>query len=263
MRSVGQGRQSVELLPAGFGSLARGVPDGEPGTLFVLGERGGIRVAPRSSFQVVFGRNEPDVHVCVGYEDPGVSRRHGLLAWGVGGWTLRNSGVVPVRFPGSRLLLSGHEEPVGASYTPLFIRTGPGREHLLEVRVAGGAGATRAAGVDEVTASPRTWTLSDDERLVLTALGERYLRHEAHPQPNSWAGTSRTLAEARPDAGWTPKRVEWCVVRVRQRLIDTGVTGLSRDEVGEPIGNTINHNLLMELLSTTTVIPPDLRLLDR
>lgn len=252
----------VELLGADTGSLARGLPDCPEGTLFALGERGGVRVEPHDRFQVLFGRNEPEVHVCVGADDPGVSRCHGMLAWDGRAWTLRNTGAVPIRFPGSRLLLSGHEEPVAAAYTPLFIRTDPGREHLLEVRVARREAPVPRAGADDSTRMPVSWRLSERERLVLVALGERYLRHEAHPQPQSWSNAAALLSEREPDAGWTGKRAEWVVANVRRRLIDAGVLGLTREQVGEPVGNVLNHNLLLELLVSTTLVPPDLRLLE-
>ncbi|MGH3874906.1 MAG: hypothetical protein ACRDSR_25960 [Pseudonocardiaceae bacterium] len=35
-----------------------------------------------------------------------------------------------------------------------------------------------------------------------------------------------------------------------------------RNEVGEPVGNALNHKLILELLLSTTLVPPDLRLLD-
>lgn len=41
-----------------------------------------------------------------------------------------------------------------------------------------------------------------------------------------------------------------------------GVEGLTREEVGEPVGNTLNHNLIMELLRSTTLVPSDLNLLE-
>jgi hypothetical protein len=40
------------------------------------------------------------------------------------------------------------------------------------------------------------------------------------------------------------------------------VPGLTRDEVGDPVGNALNHNLMMELVSSATLVPPDLRVLD-
>lgn len=256
-----RGSTRVELLGPEHTSLARGLPSCPEGTLFVLGDHGGIRVEPTERFQVLFGRNDPDVHVCLGRDDPAISRRHGLLSWDSRRWTLRNTGAIPIRFPGSRLLLSGHEEPVGSSYTPLFIRTEPGREHLLELRVAGRPHPPDSATPDGPTRLPDIWQLNERERLVLTAVGARYLRHEAHPQPQSWSNAAAVLQEVQPRAGWTAKRAEWVVTGVRQRLAASGVPGLTRDEVGEPIGNTLNHNLLLELLISTALVPPDLRLL--
>lgn len=61
--------RGVQLLPAGTGSLARGLPPAPPGTLFALGERGGISVSPTARFTVIFDCNEPEVHMCVGEGD--------------------------------------------------------------------------------------------------------------------------------------------------------------------------------------------------
>ncbi len=254
----------VQLLPAGTGSLARGLPPMPAGTLLALGERGGICVAPTARLTVIFGRNEPDVHVCVGAGDRGVSRRHGLLRHDGRRWTVHNTGHLPIRLPGSQLLLSGHQEPLPVAYTPLFIRSGRDREHLLEVRVTGPAPAG-ASGVqfdDTTHHTGSMWELSDRERLVLVALGQRYLRHEAYPQPLSWSNVAVDLARLQPGESWTPKRAEHVVVAVRARLAGRGVAGLTRDEVGEPVGNALNHNLILELLLSTTLVPPDLRLLD-
>ncbi len=258
-RAAGSG---VELLPPDTGSLARGVPNCTPGTLFALARRGGIRVAPTARFDVVFGRDEPEVHVCVGEDDPRVSRRHGLLHCDGSRWTIRNTGTVPIRFPGSQLLLSGHEELLPASYTPMFIRTEPGREHLLEIRVTAAGPSGPRGRHDDPTRQPSNWQLTARERLVLVALGQRYLRHEAHPQPQSWSQVAEELAALEPAVGWTVKKVEHTVRATRIRLART-VAGLTRDEVGEPVGNMLNHNLLVELLISTTLVPPDLRLLTR
>lgn len=70
------------------------------------------------------------------------------------------------------------------------------------------------------------------------------------------------LAARQPGAGWTQKKVEHMVVVVRDRLAHDGVAGMTREEVGEPVGNMLNHNLLTELLVSTTLVPPDLNLLD-
>lgn len=254
----------VQLLPAGTGSLARGLPPVPAGTLFALGDRGGICVAPDARFTVIFGRNEPEVHVCVGAGDRGVSRQHGLLSHDGRRWTVHNTGHLTIRLPGSQLLLSGHQELLPVAYTPLFIRSGPDREHLLEVRVAGPA-PVGSSGVqfDDTTHYAGTiWELSDRERLVLVALSQRYLRHEAYPQPLSWSNVAEDLTAIQPGAGWTAKRAEHVVVAVRARLARRGVAGLTREEVGEPVGNVLNHNLILELLLSTTLVPPDLRLLD-
>jgi hypothetical protein len=40
------------------------------------------------------------------------------------------------------------------------------------------------------------------------------------------------------------------------------VPGLTREEVGEPVGNALNDNLIRELVLSTTLVPPDLALLD-
>lgn len=252
----------VRLLPAGTGSLARGLPPSPPGTLYALGYRGGISVAPTARFTVFFGRNEPDVHVCVGEDDRRVSRRQGRLQCDGKRWTIHNLGHVPIRFPGSQLLLNGHEELLPVAYTPLFIRTEPGREHLLEVRIAGLPPKPSTVSHDESTRNPATWELSERERLVLVVLGQRYLRHEAHPQPLSWSQVAEHLRELQPQVPWTSKQAEHVVSTVRMRLAEQDIRGLTRHEVGEPVGNALNHNLLLELLLSTTLVPPDLRLID-
>lgn len=229
--------------------------------MFVLGERGGIRVSPTARFTVIFGRNEPEVHVCVGEHDLRVSRRQGQLSCDGKRWSVRNLGTVPIRFPGTQLLLSGQQEALPVAYTPLFIRTEPGREHVLEVRIAGAPTQPPTARHDQRTLLPATWELSERERLVLVVLGQRYLLHEPHPAPLSWTQVADQLRELQPDNGWTAKRAEHIVGAVRGRLAQRNVRGLTRDEVGEPVGNALNHNLLHELLLSTTLVPPDLRLI--
>jgi hypothetical protein len=147
----------VRLLPPGTGSLACGVPPAPAGTLFTLGERGGVCVAPPSRFTVLFGRGELDVHVCVGVDDQAVSRRHGMLRHDGWRWTLANTGWLPIRLPDSQLLLRGHQHPLPVAYTPVFIRSCCGREHLLEIRITGPA-PNRFSGVQpHDTTCRRTW----------------------------------------------------------------------------------------------------------
>ena len=107
-----------------------------------------------------------------------------------------------------------------------------------------------------------SWPLSTDERLVLVVLGQRYLRHVDHPQPLSWRQVADELDELFPGQGWTAKRAEHIGVAVRKRLSAAGVPGLTRDEVGDPVGNALNHNMLLELVSAAVLVPPDLRILD-
>jgi hypothetical protein len=256
-------QQNGEQLPAGHGSLAFGVPDSVPGTIYALAIAGGITIGPREGRTIVFGRNRPEVHVCVGEDDRRVSRHHGVLTRRLDKWWVSNTGRLPVRFPGSRLLFTEDEPvPLAEGYTPLFVRGSGGREHLLELFVAGSDGQQPWSRHGDPTQPPKTWKLSDVERLALIVLGQRYLLHEAYPQPLSWRQAADHLTELQPDAAWGAKKVEHLIVAVRARLSKGGVPGLTRDEVGEPVGNTLNHNLIRELMESTTLVPPDLRLLD-
>jgi hypothetical protein len=252
----------VQLLSPDTGSLARGLPPAPVGTLFALSRFGGIRVSPGSRMSIVFGRNEPEVHVCVGPDDLGISRRHGYFAYDGDQWLVHNMGKVPFRLPGSRLVLTGESEPLSTAYTPIFIRTAPGREHLLEARVSGAVAPEGKAVFDGETAKPVSWQLSSREHLVLVVLGQRYLRHESFPQPLTWDTAADELAELQPEEGWTAKKAARAVAGVRERMVRLGAVGLTREEVGEPVGNSLNHNLIIELLVSATIVPPDLLLLE-
>jgi hypothetical protein len=248
-------------LPADHQSLVWGV-SGVPGTLHVLAVTGGVTVGPRQGRSVRFGRNRPDVHVCVGENDRGVSRHHGTLTHDDGHWWVSTVGRVPLRLPGARLLFS-EDDPYAlpTGYTPVFVRGSNGREHLVEVHVQAEADHGPETSHEAMTHPPRVWALSDSERLVLVVLGQRYLLHEAYPNPLSWRQVADYLNDVRPAEAWTAKAVEHIVVRVRNRMSRAGVPGLTRDEASEPIGNTLNHNLIRELMETTSVVPPDLRLI--
>ncbi|NUR85966.1 MAG: FHA domain-containing protein [Nonomuraea sp.] len=249
----------MDFLPPNHASLAGGVPPAPVGTLFALGSRGGVAAPPRPDFPVLFGRNEPDVHICLGPDDPRVSRCHGRLLCDGHGWWLRNEGKLPIRLPRANLLVSGEELPLADGYSALFIKTAPRLEHLLEIWIVGSAPPEPTARPDDPTLPRRPWPLSDAERLVLTALAQRYLRQEAYPQPLSWKQVAEELDElAEP---WTGPRPANVVGEVRERLHRSGVSGLTRGDVPEPVGNALNHNLIVELLETTSLVPPDLRLL--
>ncbi|HVV08884.1 FHA domain-containing protein [Amycolatopsis sp.] len=252
-----------QRLAAGHDSLAFGVGDSAPGTIHALAIGGGITAGPREGRMILFGRNKPEVHVCVGENDRRVSRSHGLLTRRAQRWWVSSTGRLPVRLPGSRLLFTDDEPvPLADGYTPLFVGGSQGREHLLELFVTSSEGSRPLSRHEEETQPPKTWKLSPAERLVLIVLGQRYLLHEAYPQPLSWRQAADHLADLQPDANWGPKKVEHLVAAVRTRLSHDGVTGLTRDEVGEPVGNMLNHNLVRELMESTTLVPPDLRALD-
>lgn len=257
----------VCLLPQDIGSLSRTAPTARPGTLFVLGANGGMSVAPDADFPLMFGRNEPDVHVCVGAGDRRVSRQQGLITREASRWVLRNTGKLPIRFPGARLVLGGGQAELPAGYTPLFIISSR-QEHLLEVRITASAQATGAFGRRESneaeTYDRDARDLSEDEKQVLVCLAQRYLRDEPYPQPLTWAQVAYELGALRPAERWSAKRAAYIVTNVRQRLSrEYGVPGLLEEEIPQPVGNALNHNLITHLLVTTTLTKPDLSLLER
>jgi hypothetical protein len=210
---------------------------------------------------VVFGRNEPDVHVCVGRNDPHVSRRHGTIRRELSQWVITNTGRLPIRF-GGRLVLQGDRVDLPSTYTSLFI-VGPKQEHLMETRVAVGArpgpASDTIAAAD--TRSREVWPLNPAERLVLVCLAQRYLRQEPVPQPLTWAQVANDLGQVRPDEHWTWRKAAHIVANVRNRL-SAKVEGLSEKDVPPPVGNALNHNLIVELLESTTIRTADLHLLD-
>ena len=95
-----------------------------------------------------------------------------------------------------------------------------------------------------------------------TRLAQRYLLHSPHPQPVVWADVVAELKHVRPDVNWTEPMVQGRVLGVRKRLRAVGVEGLHSDEVEPPIGNALNHNLIIALLAKAVLTPQDLRLLD-
>lgn len=258
----------AQVLPSSTGGLSEAVnavPSAPPGTIFALGASGGYVVPPRK-FTLYFGRAGEDVHVPIGAGDRRVSRVHGKLicAGDSRQWWLRNEGRLPIRLP-ETLLLSGHETPMRSGYTPLLIGTLRGQEHLLQIHIVKGPGVPDpATGPHEETQPPDVFDLSRRERLVLTALAQRYLRHEPYPQPVTWKQVADDLNRVPSDEVWTRKKAEYVAGAVRERLASGAdpVPGLLRDEgIGEPVGNTLNHNLIQALLKTATLLPTDLHVL--
>jgi len=246
----------------GHESLAQGVPPSPQGTIHVLALAGGVAFPPKEGRTLLFGRDRQEVHVCIGENDQRISRRHGRLTHHLGQWWVSNTGKVPMRLPGSRMLFPEEEDiPLAEGYTPMFVRGSNGREHVLEVFVAGQENRRPSSRHQDPTEPPKTYRLSPTERLVLVTLGQRYLMHEMYPQPQPYARIAEQLAELQPDAGWKYKRVEKLVAAVRGRMSKKGVAGLTAEEVGEPVCNMLNHNLIRELMESATLAPPDIRLL--
>jgi hypothetical protein len=245
-------------------SLAGGVAGTAPGALCALTVTGGITIPPQEGLVLRFGRNRPEVDICVGEDDLGVSRLHGTLSCRLHRWWVGVTGRQPARMRESVMLHRGGEPlPLPVGYTPLFLRGSRGRQHVVELYVAGDGGGRPPARPGEPTLEPRRWRLTPEEHLALVVLGQRYLLFDPHPRPLSRQQAAEQLDELRPDGKWTAKKVDYLVSGVRKRLSDSGVAGLSREEVGEPVGLALSVNLLGELVASTTLVPLDLSLLDQ
>lgn len=247
-------------------SLARGAAPARPGTLHARSVTGRIKVAPQTGLTVSFGRGErPEVDLPIGEDDLRVSRRHGELTYRKRQWWLRNTGQQLVRLPHGRLMhLSSDPVPLAAGYTPVFVKGSGYREHLVELYVTGpddpGAVPRRRAP----TLPPKVWSLDDDERLLLVVMGQHYLLYEDGPRPLTYHQTAEQLSYLRPEAGWSERRIEYKVSAVRRRLHDGGFPYplVHAGDAGTPWDNNLLHNLLRGLIESTTLVPPDLELMD-
>ncbi|AUA15418.1 FHA domain-containing protein [Streptomyces sp. SID8382] len=247
-------------------SLARGVAPSTPGTLHARTVIGDLSAPPRPGLTVRFGRGEkPDVDLGVGVDDLRVSRRHGELTYRQGQWWLRNTGRQLVRLPRGRMMhLSTEPIPLDTGYTPLFVKGSGYREHLVELYVAGHDDQGPVSRRRAETLRPEIWPLEDDERLLLVVLGQRYLLYEEDPRPLTYAMAARQLGYLRPGAGWNERKIEYRIEAVRRRLHNTGFRHpLMHDKSqGRPADNGLLHNLLKGLVESTTLVPPDLELIE-
>ncbi|MDT0342130.1 FHA domain-containing protein [Streptomyces litchfieldiae] len=249
--------------PSDRASLAFGVPPAPAGTIHVRAIGSDFTLRPREGREILFGRNRKEVHVCIGEDDGRVSRLQGVLTHRRDQWWVTNTGRLPLRLPGSMLLFNEEEPvPLGEGYTPLFVRGSSSREHLLELFVTGPDGGRPPTRSDDPTRPPKRWPLKPEERLALIVLGQRYLLHEACPQPLAWKQAALQLQALQPDAGWGERRLQNVVAGVRERLSRGGVFGVVEGDLPQPIGNALNDNLLTELLLSTTLVPTDLAVLD-
>lgn len=244
-------------------SLADGVPEAPVGTIWVKTALGGFAVPPRK-FTLHLGRATLDVHVPIGVRDRYVSRLHGVFTCDGTQWWLRNEGRLPIRMLGAEPLLRKHEMPMPAGYTPLTIETPRSVSHWIEVHVVTASSAAGDPDSEGETFRSGVYDLSPPERLVITALAQRYLRQERYPQPVSWKQVAEDVSRVDTQRRWTEKRAEHVVAGVRKRLSEGryAIPGLLREEgIGEPVGNTLNHNLIQALLMDATLLPEDLWLL--
>lgn len=260
---MGGTQASRQSLVRNYENLRGRVTDPTPGSLFALALSQGITVLPAPGRELKFGRNRPQVDLCIGEDDLRVSRQTGVISHHDGGWQVANTGRLPIRLPGDRWLFPDHDPlPLVPGYTPLFVRGTRGREHVMEVYVIGPDGSCPAALFDAVTQPPKKYWLTADEKLVLVVLGQRYLAQEDFAQPLGRQQVADEMSELQPDAEWNDRRVERVLAAVRLRLHQDGVRGLTSEELVQPIGNMLNHNLVQALMSTSTLVPADLSLLD-
>lgn len=126
--------------------------------------------------------------MCVGEDDQRVSRRHGSITYRSGQWWVTATGRLPLRLPqGQRPFPSEAPVPLAAGYTPLFVQGSSGREHLLEVYVAGDSGTRPVLRHRDPTQPPRIWHLGPDDRLALIV---GVPTQSARTSPATWASTT-------------------------------------------------------------------------
>ncbi|MGK5533974.1 FHA domain-containing protein [Streptomyces sp. URMC 129] len=247
-------------------SLARGVAPATPGTLHARSVTGDIRVPPRIGLTVSFGRDRPVVDLCVGEDDLRVSRRHGELTFRRGQWWLRNTGRQLVRLPLGRLMhLTTDPVPLAAGYTPVVVRGSGHREHLIELYVTDDDEPPRTPRHAAPTLPPKRWPLSDEERLLLVVLAQRYLLYEEGARPLTYRQAVDHLKELDPATKWTERKAEYRVEAIRRRLSRAGGFPhplLREDDAVDVSDNSLMHNLLRGLVESTTLVPPDLLLID-
>ncbi|MBR7826791.1 hypothetical protein KDK95_10795, partial [Actinospica sp. MGRD01-02] len=131
---------------------------------------------------------------------------------------------------------------------------------LLELHLVAPA-ATEAPAAGTVsrfrTCEPGVCRLTEDERLVLVVLAQRYLRQERHPGPVSWKQVAEDLTRIAPTRGWTPRIAARVAVSVRVRL------AAARTDAGpaDPEADALDHDLIRTLLESAPLMPADLELL--
>jgi hypothetical protein len=101
---------------------------------------------------------------------------------------------------------------------------------------------------------PDVCRLTEDERLVLVVLAQRYLHQERRPHPVSWKQVAEDLARIAPTRGWSPGIAAHVVVSVRVRL----AAARTDDNLADPEADALDHDLIRALLKNTILMPTDL-----
>lgn len=102
------------------------------------------------------------------------------------------------------------------------------------------------------------------QQALLIVLGQHYLLYEDGPRPLSYRRAAAQLAYLRPDANGSERRIEHKIKDVRLRLQSAGFPHplLHDKATGTPSDNNLLHNLLRGLVESTTLVPPDLELME-
>ncbi|MDL5158264.1 hypothetical protein [Actinomycetospora termitidis] len=263
-------RRALTHLPPGADARVR-TPDGtDPAdVLYVVTGDGGVRVDPGArEFRerpVLIGRNRPEVDVYLAPGDAEVARVQASLLFDGATWQLTNHGPLPCRLP-AREVRAGEVVPIGRGYLTVHLETRIGRHYLVEIRVTrereppppAPVDADDEARLETDDVRVRRRDLAPVDRLVLVALARRYLAFEPDPAPLPWAQVAAELDEVAPDRLWSRRVVENRVRRIREEMAAEGLAGLRAEEIAPPLGNQINHNLILWLMNSRTIRPSDL-----
>ena len=95
-----------------------------------------------------------------------------------------------------------------------------------------------------------------------TVLAQRHLLRCPDPQPLTAREAAAELAALAPEAGWTPKKVEHLVKKVRERLTGQGVDGLVPEPGNTGFDSAYRRHLIDVLVDTGTLGAADLRLIE-
>lgn len=254
---------ALEVLPPGSDSQVAAAKDQMPDMLYVRTVTRNVRLRPVQGATLLFGRNDEEVHLCIGGDDRNVSRVQGSLTFTDGIWWLRNLGRRSLHLPRSLELFAGGDPfPLPMGYTAVLLRTSEERVHALEFYLSDWTGKRLRAEPIAPTVG-RQWDLSENERLAIVATAQSHLSFEESPEPWSREAVAKLLGELYPERRWSKQIVGRRVDDVRLRLSAKGVKGLTAEEVGHPVGNRLKHNLIRELMSSGTISPADLERLER